>query len=400
MKFSNYLKHTCGNMGMMLALAVVPMMIAAGAAIDMIRANNVQTILRGASDAAALAGATSGKANDNRFIEKIVQNYLKANNAIGALKSVTKISQSVDMGTATFKVEIKGKIETTLMALAGIKAIDVEANSEVNLGQQSLEMALVLDNTGSMTGQKLIDLKSSAKELIKILKAEKASYSSLKFSLVPFAQYVNVGIGNAGQSWVAQPVPAGWAGCVGSRPSPLDERSGDTGGNYPPLAGVPCQAGIIPLTTNTSSIIAGIDGMVALNSTYVPGGLLWGWNTLDKAAPFTEGLTKAQMKAVNGRKSLVLMTDGWNTASPNYPDHAGTDTALSDAKLTKLCGQVKADGIELFTVAFQVPSPSMKALLVDCASNTDHAFDAANGSALRDAFTKIGQMMASVRLTK
>ena len=400
MKIANYLKNTCGNMGMMFAFAMVPMLIAAGSAIDMIRANNTQAILRGASDAAALAGATSGKVNDPRFIENIVKNYLKADYAIRALKSVTSISQSVDTGTATFKVTIKGKIETTLMALAGIKSIDIESESEVNIGQQSLEMALVLDITGSMAGQKLIDLKSSAKELVNILETEKASYSSLKFSLVPFAQYVNVGLGNAGQAWVAKPVPAGWAGCVGSRPSPLDESTDATGGTYPPLAGVACQAGIMPLTTNSFAITAGIDSMVAANSTYVPAGLLWGWNTLDSVAPFTEGLTKAQMKAVNGRKSLVLMTDGWNTASPNYPDHAGTDTALSDAKLATICGQVKNDGIELFTVAFQVPSPSMKALLVDCASNPDHAFDAANGAALHDAFTKIGQMMASVRLTK
>ena len=103
---------------MMFAFAMVPMLIAAGSAIDMIRANNTQAILRGASDAAALAGATSGKVNDPRFIENIVKNYLKADYAIRALKSVTSISQSVDTGTATFKVTIKGKIETTLMALA------------------------------------------------------------------------------------------------------------------------------------------------------------------------------------------------------------------------------------------------------------------------------------------
>ena len=399
-KLGQYFKDTCGNIGMMFAFAAIPMLLAAGSAIDMIRASNTKTILRGAADAAALAGATSGKVYNDAYLEKIVQDYLKANDAIGALKSVSKISQSVDTGTATFKVDISGSIETTFMALVGIDKIDIGAESEVNLGLQSLELALVLDNTGSMAGQKIIDLKSSAKELITVLEAEKTSYSSLKFSLVPFTQYVNVGVGNAGASWLTQPVPAGWAGCVGSRPSPLDESSGAAGGTYPPLAGVPCQVGILPLTANTAAISSGIDSMIAANSTYVPGGLLWGWNTLDNSAPFTEGLTKGQMKALNGRKVLILMTDGWNTASPNYPDHAGTDTALSDAKLTTLCGQVKNDGIELFTVAFQVPSPSMKALLVDCASNADHAFDAANGVALHDAFTKIGQMMASVRLTK
>lgn len=400
MRISRFLKDTSGNLGMMFAIGAIPLLLAGGAAIDMIRANNTQTILRGAADAAALAGATSGKVDNQAFLNKIVKDYLTANDAIGALKSVSKISQSVDTGTATFKVQITGKIDTMFMSLADIKTIDIGATAEVNLGLQSLEMALVLDNTGSMSGQKITDLKSSAKELVAVLESEKAEYSSLKFSLVPFAQYVNVGIGNAGETWLSSPIPAGWAGCVGSRPSPHDESTQAYGIPYPVLAGVPCQAAITPLTSGVASINAGIDAMVAANSTYVPGGLLWGWNTLDSDAPFSEGLTKQQMKKVNGRKVLVLMTDGWNTASPNYPDHAGTDTALSDAKLTTICGQVKGDGIELFTVAFQVPSPSMKALLVDCASNVDHAFDAANGTALHDAFTKIGQMMASVRLTK
>lgn len=400
MKFKRFFSNTCGNMGMMMACAAVPLLIAAGTAIDMIRANNAQEILRGAADAAALAGATSGKINNDAFLNKSVMNYLKANDAINALKSVSKVSHFVDTSTASFIVEVNGKIRTTFMAIAGYETINISAKSEVNLGLQSLEVALALDNTGSMAGQKIIDLKSSAKELVDTLSAEKASYSSLKFSLVPFAQYVNVGLGNAGQPWLSGPVPASWAGCVGSRPSPLDESSGYIGGGYPPLAGVACQAGIMPLSTNTDAMKANIDSMVAANSTYVPGGLLWGWNTLTNDAPFSEGLTKSQMKALNGRKVLVLMTDGWNTASPNYPDHDGTNTALSDSKLTTICDNVKADGIELFTIAFQVPSPSMKTLLVNCASNTEHAFDATNGVALHDAFSKIGQMMASVRLTK
>ena len=389
-----------GNVGAMLAIAVVPLLLAAGAAIDMIRANNAEAVLNGAADAAAMAGATSGKTNDPVALKKIVEDYLKANDAIIILKNVTNVSQSVDASTSTFKVSISGSIDTTFLAFAGVSTMDLQADADVNLGSQSLEVALALDNTGSMAGQKIIDLKASAKQLISILETDKSSYSSLKFALVPFTQYVNVGTGNAAQPWIMNPVPSGWKGCVGSRNSPLDESSGAAGAAYPALAGVPCQGAIIPLTTDAGVINAGIDSMVAANSTYVPAGVLWGWNVLDSAEPFSEGLTKAQLKAANGRKVLVLMTDGWNTASPKYPDHTGSDTALSDTKMTTLCTNAKADGIELFTVAFQVPSSSMKALLVDCASAPDHAFDAANGAALYESFTKISQMMASVRLTK
>jgi len=400
MLLRNFWKNNRGNVGIILALSLAPLLIIVGAAIDMVRANSAEAVLRSAADAAALAGATSGNATDQAALQKIVHDYLIANNAMQTLNYVTDISQSFDTTSATFKVSITGKIDTSFMALAGIPTIDLRADSEVNFGSQSLEVALALDNTGSMAGQKIIDLKTSAKQLVSILEQQKTSYSILKFGLVPFAQYVNVGTANGTQPWLQMPTAPNWQGCVGSRSSPLDESAGAAGEAYPGLSNVPCQAAITPLTSDLALINNSIDGMVAANSTYVPGGLLWGWNVLDSAEPFTEGLTKTRMKEVNGRKVLVLMTDGWNTASPRYPDHAGRDTAYSDAKLTTLCGNVKADGIELYTVAFQVPSTSMKTLLVDCASGPDHAFDAANGAALSASFTKIGMMMASVRFSK
>ena len=68
MRISRFLKDTSGNLGMMFAIGAIPLLLAGGAAIDMIRANNTQTILRGAADAAALAGATSGKVDNQALV--------------------------------------------------------------------------------------------------------------------------------------------------------------------------------------------------------------------------------------------------------------------------------------------------------------------------------------------
>ncbi|MFO1034168.1 MAG: pilus assembly protein TadG-related protein [Hyphomicrobiales bacterium] len=80
---------------MMLSLAVIPMMLGAGSAVDMVRASNARTVLQAAADSAALAGAVSGK-TDATSLNKIVKNYLKANNAENVLSSVKKISQKLD----------------------------------------------------------------------------------------------------------------------------------------------------------------------------------------------------------------------------------------------------------------------------------------------------------------
>jgi hypothetical protein len=94
------------------------------------------------------------------------------------------------------------------------------------------------------------------------------------------------------------------------------------------------------------------------------------------------------------------MTDGENTVSPNYPDHRGSDVAYSNQKLNDICSHAKADDIEIFTVSFMVPSETIKNLLLNCATDPDKYFDAANGAELSSAFRKIGESLSTVRLTQ
>ncbi|TIO98997.1 MAG: VWA domain-containing protein, partial [Mesorhizobium sp.] len=79
----------------------------------------------------------------------------------------------------------------------------------------TLEVALVLDNSGSMstlgsgTGQKRIDLlKAAAKQLVKTLALQaqqmKQISKPVQFSLVPFSASVNVGPTHDGDSWMDQ----------------------------------------------------------------------------------------------------------------------------------------------------------------------------------------------------
>jgi Flp pilus assembly protein TadG len=386
----------------MFGLAAIPLLAGIGVATDMVAFNRTQTILQGAVDAAALAAASNTKFNNEGAIKKIVADYLKANNAYDSLSIVNSVTQTRDVALGTMSVTIRGSIKTQFMSILGFISMDAGASSEVSLGMRALELALVLDNTGSMSGTKIQNLKTSAKKLVSILEDAKADYSDVKYSLVPFAQYVNVGLPNANSSWVALPSSASstWSGCMGSRTSPLDEQVGAFGGKIPAANNANCSLPILPLTNNISVVNQQIDYMVAAGSTYIPTGLLWGWNVLDPTEPFTEGRTNAQLSEINGHKALVLMTDGENTASPIYPDHDGKDAALANSKLATLCSAVKRDDIEVFTVSFQVPTPNIKAILESCASDVDHSFDADNGQALFDAFTQIGKMLSGVRLSK
>ena len=397
----NFIKSQNGNIGLILGLSIVPMMLGIGAAVDMVRANNTRAILQGAADSAALAGSTS-KDQSPAALAQVVHDYLEVNKAMDALQYVTNVSQDLNIGQGTFTVKVEGQINTSFMGVAGIPTIDVGASSQVNVGGTALELALVLDNTGSMAGAKIASLKSSAKQLISILEAEKGDYSSLKVGVVPFSEYVNVGKGNLAAPWIdaSAVTAANWAGCVGSRNSPLDAQAGITGGIYPALTGQPCNAELLPLTDDMTVVRAKIDTMTAQGNTYIPTGLLWGWNVIDSDVPFTEAMSPAALAAAHGRKAIVLMTDGENTISPTYPTHDGFVPGISNAKLSEVCANVKGTNVEIYTVSFMVTSQTVKDLLGGCASQSSNYFDAANATELYAAFTEIGRSLANVRLTQ
>lgn len=398
---TDFWKDTTGNIGIIAGLVLIPVLLATGAAVDFGRANYARTVLQGAVDAAALAGGASKDKSPDR-LQAIVEQYLIANHAQQVLQYVSKVDQNIDSKSGTFNVMVEGALPTSFMAIAGIKMMDIGARSQVNLGSQALEIALVLDNTGSMAGTKIANLKTAANNLVNIIEKEAASYSDAKFAVVPFAEYVNVGVGSGSASWLDKSGigSATWNGCVGSRRQPFDLTLGTSANLYPAVAGVPCNTQLLPLTTDMAAVHSRINLMTATGSTYIPTGLLWGWNVLDSNVPFSEGRTKIQMKALKGRKALILMTDGENTISPTYPAHDGRDTAASNDNLASICKNVKNDEIEVFTVSFMVPSLTIKGILEDCASTPANYFDADNSTELYSAFTDIARELAAVRLTQ
>ncbi len=398
---AGFWKNTNGNISIMLGLAMVPVMLGAGAAIDFGRASYARTVLQGAADAAAIAGATS-KDKSVAKLQAIVEEYLAANNAGQAVQYMTKIVQNTDSKTGTYNVIVEGSLPTSFMAVAGIKTIDVGVRSQVNIGTQTLEIALVLDNTGSMAGSKIANLKTSAISLVDIVEKETSGNGDTKIAVVPFAEYVNVGTSVGSPSWLDSKGigKATWGGCVGSRSKPNDLSLGAPSEKYPAVANVPCNVQVLPLTANMASVRSRINLMSATGSTYIPTGLLWGWNVLDNSAPFTEGLSKGQLKATKARRAIILMTDGENTISPSYPTHDGKDASVSNANLTALCNNVKGDDVEIFTVSFMVPSVTIKKILENCATSPVSYFDAANSTDLSKAFANIARDLSAVRLSQ
>jgi hypothetical protein len=194
-----------------------------------------------------------------------------------------------------------------------------------------------------------------------------------------------------------------------------------------------CPTPIVPLTTSQSTMRNAINRMqvISAGGTNSAIGLAWGWRVLSPGAPFTQG---RDPDVEDVRKVIVLMTDGENTnmsvtseddllESPynaygfrgqwtnfeddmpsqyrrNINDSESSYVSYVNSRLSRLCDNVKDDGIEIYTVVFREPSSSIRSLMRACASGADHAYTAENAGDLRDAFNAIGSGIGHLRITR
>jgi Flp pilus assembly protein TadG len=410
-KIKGFLSDAKGNTAIIFALAAVPLLLAAGVSIDMARANRSQAMLQAAADAAALAAAASiesGKMNGNnisRAVATLVSDYVIANHATAAVDQIDGITAEFDKDNGELSVSVRGKMNTSLMKLAGIDKMDIVASSEVVVKQKALEVVLVLDNTGSMAGGKIAALKVAAANLTEAVFANVGPMSSVKVGVVPFSEYVSVGMGPTSGGWLdidVVPTGSAWEGCVGSRPSPEDEivDANNGSGKFNRVGGVNCVTPLLPLTDEKDTVLGKISAMGSEGDTYIPSGLLWGWHVLQAEEPISGALSDAQLTSINGTKAIVLMTDGANTISPAYPLHTGSNVAQANELTAQLCQNAKAANIKLFTVAFEVTDVAIKEILDTCATEPGMSFDAVNAEALNAAFSDIAEQLSSIHLSK
>jgi Flp pilus assembly protein TadG len=189
-RLKSFLKDRSGNVAVMFALAVIPVISAGGAAVDVSRAMYVKSRLQGALDAAALA--VGGQAHlppaDQRAL---AQRYFDANYPAGEIGVPGTLN--VTLGERTIDMSATASVPTTMMRVVGINTMTVDAEVEVTKEMKGLELVLVLDNTGSMASSgKMTALKNSATDLLQILYNGQPSHERVKIGVVPFDQTVRL----------------------------------------------------------------------------------------------------------------------------------------------------------------------------------------------------------------
>ena len=189
-----------GSIKVMTALLIVPLIATVAFAIDYTRVVNVRSHLQAAADAAVLAAKMSGT-DTTDAATAAAQSFAKANstNLTGvSLKSVTTTPTA-----GGFKVELAATVPTPFASVIGFPNMEVAVGSESVFGSADMEVALVLDVTGSMSGA-MEDLKQGAKDLTGALFGTAGSNNKIKMAVVPYAGTVNIGNGFTQLSWMDQ----------------------------------------------------------------------------------------------------------------------------------------------------------------------------------------------------
>lgn len=427
-----------GNIGILFALAMIPVIGGMGAAIDYSMANAYRTDMQKALDSTALALTRLMPASQATLNEKGMQ-YFSA--SMGQHK-LTGLTLTITPESGIIKLAAKGYYEPSVAGVLGVNNFEVGARSEAKWGIGKVEVVLALDNTGSMASSgKLTQLKLAAHNLLDTLQASAKNPGDAKIGIVPFGVQVRVdaatymnnnllrwdsNVGDCSKSqyltktscqsnggtWTSA-TTANWTGCIADRDKDtnLNYDVNDTtpvsttdNTKFPRTVGCGSLATVMPLNYNwgtTSSndpntLHGKINQMQAVGNTNVTIGLVWAWHLLSPTAMFTEGVAYG---TPNLQKYIILLTDGENTENR----FSNSQSAI-DARTTAACNNIKAlkdaNGnpyIKIYTIRVIDGNAN---LLKSCATNESMYYDVQNAAQLSSVFSAIGSEIANLHLAK
>jgi len=425
-----------GNVAITFALASLPIICGVGAAVDYSRANYVKANMQIKLDAVALMLSKEAAADTNNQLQTNASKYFFAlfnpPEAQNIKISVTYSSS----GSSNLVVNGSAAVPTTFAAVLGLNTINISSSSTVKWGMSRLRVALVLDNTGSMSSNgKMSALQTATKNLLSQLNSAAQTKGDVYVSIIPFAKDVNVDPSNNNNSWIdwtewlkkngtcsntaysdqdsctvnknkwSQANKNTWNGCVADRGDALAPNSGNydtnvvkpsnkkTATKFPADQFTPCPQKVMALSYDWSSMNSLVNGMSPGGNTNQAIGLAVGWMSLVGGGPFptppkmTSGYTYSQI--------IILLTDGLNTENRWY-----TNQSSIDARQKMTCDNAKAAGIILYTIQVNTGGDPTSTLLQNCASSSDKFFLLTSASEIVTTFNSIGTALTKLYVAK
>jgi len=436
--FKRLLQDERGNVAIIVAFMLLPMLVLAGGATDIARYEMFRVQLQDGVDRAVLAAASL---TQDETVEETAAEYLKT---VGFIDRV-EIDYDYETALNSRDVTITARYEmqTSFLPLIGIDTLAMVATATAQEERLNLEISLVLDISGSMIDgnpSRIALLRPAAKQFIDaMITPDTAAYTTL--SIIPYAGTVNPGAVAFGL--LGTPRLHNYSSCIefdhnsnrdyatGMVPFALRQQvphfthnhAGNPAGkewSYCPYEAT----AITYMSNNAAALKARIDSLKLHDGTGTGVATNWGYLLLDPSAqPFISQMANAGQLPLqfadrpaafddaDTLKVLVVMTDGAisNQERPtqyNYPraqegvpslrspPYQSASSASTSFK--RVCQVAKANHVIVYTIGFYTPNhPDLQT----CASSAGHFYNV-SGSGISLAFAAIANNIQSLKLTR
>lgn len=214
-RLRRFLANERGATAMVFAFAAMPMMIAIGAGVDLARLTQKRSDLQQATDFTALALAKDITNSGGTASSATAAKYLLATNRDPAASIVTGYP-TTNTQTGEICVQARTTVPTVVMSIVGIQTMPTSATACANVALGNYEVALVLDNTGSMANQasggtKIAALQAAARQFVNFMFNSPSLGPRTKMSLVPFATSVRLDTTYASSPFMDRFGASSWA---------------------------------------------------------------------------------------------------------------------------------------------------------------------------------------------
>ena len=432
---NEFIQDTKGAFGILTALLFILIMLCAGVALDFTRIAHTKSRIAGAVDAALLVtgnnlgrGITDISVLEDEFNAFLSTNLMTSSGNV-LPHEVKEFHANPDTGEV--RALVGSKLNATLMRMAGHEIFDVNVEAGAIFEKKEVEIAMMLDVTGSMKqGGKIKDLRSAAKDAINILLPD-ANTKGTRIGLVPYSWSVNAGkyaklVTKGNQNQTVASLNSGFSNgnsnvntnrCVTERGG--HEAATDTFYKDAPLGSdvraiqynLCPKLEIRPLTSSKNKLLNDVGKLPAQGYTAGHLGIAWSyymlsdkwqklWPSSSDPAPYSNKVSKV----------AILMTDGeFNTFYHGTQGNAfGPHANKSNQLARDLCDDMKAvkngnPGIIIYSIAFQAPVSAQKTLKACANTDTDsvqYYYQADDGAELKQAFRSIATSIQSLRLSK
>lgn len=236
-RLTHFLRNEAGNFAIIMGLTAFPLVGVTALAVDYSNFERQRSFVQSAVDAAALATskeyATGAFAAETPTgveakLKAYAKDFFNSNLPAGIspekavlnasiVSEVKEDSNGIAYEEKSVGIEVDLEYDTFLAKVIDYDQMTTKIISEVAMGNLTVEIALVVDNSGSMStstsggGTRMVKARDTAKSMVdKIFAAGAISnkQNPVSFSLVPFAASVNIGPANATKTWMDN---NGWA---------------------------------------------------------------------------------------------------------------------------------------------------------------------------------------------